>query len=334
MRRLRLWLPKLFRIQQHVYIHLTESWMYIAHVKKNKHSYRQLASTLHELKHTQVSNNRLYNLTALHKHVANFITANNLRNPRLSINTTLANQKTPCTVLQLALCFSKSSLQIETLTAAPNGSVFPQHLATIPIDHNAPNLLEDFLPSHHKNAHWALAATVTCLLFACIGLTAFQRTVQADLTNATTQLQSRKHELQAAQNKATTLQNLEKTNKALQEKITVMNSQLLHNNNPCTICATIAKKMPKQSYLTFLEIGSQDITDKKEPAPQTIPLTLRGTTSNPREVNDFVKHLNDAFTEAQFSLDRIRKAQKTKNATTKARAPHVYSFTINGVIQS
>jgi Tfp pilus assembly protein PilN len=327
-------LQNLFRIKHHIFIHLTESYLYIAHVRTNTNYYRPLQSSIHEFKHTEISNNRLFNLTALHTHVCNFIQAHHLNAPQLIIGTPLASEQTPLTTLQLALCFSKGSLHIEKIIHIANTTAFPQHLTSLPITPKAPNLLDGFLPPHYTSVHRSVSLAITCLLFAAIGLTAFHRTTQSSSQNITMHLQANKQTLQTLQRKAASLQDVEKKNKILQDKITLLNGITLNANNPCTICATIAKKMPKQSYLTFLEIGSSDITDKKESQQKGLPLTMRGSTHNPSEINDFVKHLNESFDNAQFSLARIRKAQKSKAVKAKSHEPPKYSFTISGIISS
>jgi Tfp pilus assembly protein PilN len=255
----------------------------------------------HQLATTDIINHRVINLTALARHIDNLVKELKFTNPHLVVEAPFLEENDHYALLSLALCLSKSGCAINSIYSAINGR----------------NLLDAFLPSGYHQIYRWLALCGACLCVAWLGLSSQSIKFSQTLKTNNHIIKSLNDSNNDLKKRVALVHDLEKENAILKKKASALTALNHHTFYPKELCSNIARTIPATTKLLTLDTGQK---------PGAISLT--GITTQPHEINAWVKKLSGQQNNFKFSLASLIKQKRIKVPGKKS--PAVYAFMIQG----
>lgn len=251
----------------------------------------------------EIVGTHIVNLTAIARHLAATAHEYGISNPRLHIEAPFINETNPCTLLSLALCCSKQ-FTIERISTASNSK----------------NLLTSFLPTGYQHTYrWA------ALFILCCGIVGFATYIWMEKLHHSVATQTM--HLNALHATKTSLQQQATKARQLAQENTQLEKKLAHyaHLKPAAayserICGDIARALPAASKLLQLSLDQQQAV-----------ITIKGITTQPTALTEFIKKLAQQHADYTFSLVNLKKQKHAQTAQGQERQIF-YAFAIQGAL--
>ncbi len=298
-----------------IYIELTNNYLFLSKLKNKKNRYLITNSKTTQLTNLETNNEALFNLSAIYTHIKNFLSLNNLKKPTtIFCSPTLNQQKEnnqKLNTLQIALCLNKAGLKIQKIIGQSillkgEQMRFLNFFYKKDIDKQLNFFNSQKTKPSKSPFKWLLLSSIAFFYLLMI-LTS----VHSDKKIKLNQLQSQNLEIskqnKILEEKSKELHNTIKANNKIKEKIEKIQRTKTQTNNPVNTLFFIADHMPKNSWLTNINI------------PQSNNIELEGITKNEIEVTKFIKNLSLSPELKNIKLIKIKKGlnKKKKNPLYK-----------------
>ncbi len=308
-----------------VFIEINQNKISLANLIESKDKYTLTDKETTNLDKLTFFDNKLFNNSNLLQIIQEYLSKNNIKKGRSILS--VPSNVSEITILQIALCLSKTCLKIEKIISLNNSEETFNVIENFILKKDlrkTTNHWQVFLPPKNQNPKKWIAISLSILIIEFSLLTTTSIKKHINHKNLKKQNLSLKQKVKGLKSELNKNNNTSKSNTMLQKKINKLYAK--QNQQFLNSLLDIANHLPPNAKLNKIKLMSQnkEIEENKQTSNKKnkAAISLEGKSKHQQNLINFVKKLNNSKVFSKASLKNINRI--------KEKISHkIYNFNIH-----